>query len=393
MKIRYRSRSPRAMRNSFNTCSGFTLIEVAMAILVFSVVMGGMYSFLTQAGKASSKSNSRQDLVTQSNIMMKQLQDDFRVTQLATVTLNPDQGTIQLMSKINSKDAKVTYTWKKPTLVRKSEYEGKVTVHQFTDSMEAFSVEKKPRPSTDEAGSLNAADEQMVIRMELSSWVPGTSKPITHEQHAMATMRQASSLKYDPHWRNVGDMKGAFSAYGNLLDSLTQDSQLLVEDVAKTTESLVKDAENTANDALNNNLTNLKQAKDQVAGALKDLKKGKLDLDTSLDDMTNNLKSLPTDIFKREAKKPGTWLGSKSDALKRVQDAFVNMKTVEDCKIEKLRDAAKPFKLNDAFDSFLKSKKEALQNKVKMNNQEASLTAILNRVDAKISSGGTGGSE
>jgi prepilin-type N-terminal cleavage/methylation domain-containing protein len=367
---------------------GFTLLEVTIGILVFSLVMGGMYMFLRQANRASSKAFTRQELMHQSNLITKQLQEDFRVAASAAISLSPNQSEVQLVQKIQNAEAKITYRWNKPRLVRKAEFDGKTTLKEMSHYMDTFAVEKKMRPVVDENDMTKAENEQVVIKLEMTAPVAGSPKPMTVEQHVIATMREVASLKYDPHWRNVGDMKGAFSAYGNLLDSLQSDAELMIEDIGATIDKLVEDVENFANDALDQNTGNLLEAKNNIDGALKDVAKGKVDLDKGLNDLETNMESIPEDIFERELGEMGTWLGDKGDAKDRVAKAFFNMKTVEDCDVKKLEDAADPFKLNDAFRQMLKSKKEALENKVKMGANETKLNELLGEVKEKLASTG-----
>lgn len=370
-------------RSSHSNARAVTLLELTIAILIFALLMGGMYSFLHQANTAGSRAFTRQDLVGQSNVIMKQIQEDFQVAASVTISMNPESAEIAIVQVFDNKESKVFYTWKKPELIRKVNFENRTSLHKFSNNVEKFLVEKKLRPSID-SDDVQAANEQVLVELGLSSWVPGDPKPLTHEQHVMATMRNVSSVKYDPHWREVGNLKGAFSSYGDLLKSLTEDSKLLIEDLSSSTEALVEDAENTAKDALSQNAANLRQAEVQIKTALSDLKKGKIDLNTSLNDMQSNLNSMPSDIFQREVKKFGTWFGDKGAALRRVQNAFLNMKTVADCDVSRLEAAARPFALNNAFRQFLNSKREALANRVKMENNEAKLGKLLDDVKSKL---------
>ncbi|MBI3038923.1 type II secretion system protein [bacterium] len=367
----------------------FTLVEIIIAILIFSLVSVGMYSFIRTANKQSTKAYSRQDLVNQANSLLKLMQDDFRTTASASLNILENGGEVKLQQHLGNKLATIVYNWQKPKLWRKVTYDNQTTLHVFSNNLESFSVEKKLRPSGPGGNKeIDNTPEQVVIRLGLTVPVPGSPAPLSHEQHAMATMREVSSLKYDPHWRDVGNMQGAFNAYGNLLKSIGEDANLLVEDVTKSIEKTVKDAEKAANDALNQPKANLEATKVQLNNALKEIEKGKLDVDSALKNLEENMKNLPEDIFERKFSSPSTWLASKEDALKRVQNTFAAMKTPDQMDFKKLENAADPFHLDSSFADFVKSKKESVEQRMSMDTNKQKVTDLLSKIETKGLEGG-----
>jgi prepilin-type N-terminal cleavage/methylation domain-containing protein len=373
---------PRATPSPQARHRGFTLTEIMVAILLFSIVAGGMYGFMRHAQKQNALALTRQSLTNQANVIMKRLQDDFRVTASASLQVAEGSGEVKLQQHLGSKKASVVYAWQRPRLTRKVVYDGKTTIRLLSQNVDGFEVTPKPRPSIEE-GDFAMTPEQVSIKVGMMTPLPGTGEPFRHDQHAMATMREVSSLKYDPHWRDVGNMKGVLSTYGNLLQSLGEDAKLLVEDISNTLQQTIADAEKAAKDALNQPKANLEATKVQVRGAIQDIIRGRFDLDAALGELAQVVKELPKDIFERKFGKPGTWLASKEDALKDVQNAFNSMQTPESISLKKLEDAAGPFKLHECFKDFVQSKKESLEQRNKLDADKTKLEDLLQQLDAK----------
>jgi len=353
-------------------------MEVMIAVSIFAVISGGLYSILRHANRQGSKAFTRQDLVTQANSILKQLQDDFRCAASASVKVSNDGGQIQLNLHIENKLATVTYRWEKPKFIRKVEYDNKTTIHVFSNNFEKFEMEKKPRPTGENETCSPDTPEQVLLRVTLSGWVPGDPKPLVHEQHCMATMREISSLKYDPHWKDVGNLQGAFHTYGDLMGSLAEDAKAMVEDFSKGIEDTIKDAEN----AVKNASQNPAEARNQLNNALNEIKKGKQDLKEKLNDLEERVENLPEKIFETKWYNWNTWTdGQKKDALKRVSNEFNKMKTKEDMDYNKLKKAAGSFDLNDAFKEFFNAKKDAFETREKMNENENKVNQMLSNLD------------
>lgn len=369
--------------NATTSTRTFTLTEVMVAILVFSLAAGGMYAFLQHGNQQSMRAYTRQAMVTQANVVLKAMQDDFRMAASASLKFDAAAGEVRLQQHHGGTDlANITYKWDKPRLSRKVVFKGKTSLRVLSTAMDGFSVETKPRPSGGE-DDYPDTPEQVAIKLSLKAIVPGSPDPLVHDQHAMATMREVSSFKYDPHWRDVGDLKGAFSTYGSLLGGIGEDAKLLVEDISKTLEQTVADAEAAAKEALNKPKANLEETKRQLNNALSDLKQADLDLSDSIGECEQSMADLPEDIFERKFGSPGTWLASKSDARDNVANAFKNMKTVEQMDYGKLEKAAGSFKLKDTFRTIFDNKKDAMNQRIKLAGNKKKLEDLKNELDSK----------
>lgn len=352
-----------------------------VALGIFAIISLAMYNVLTAGNKAGMKAYTRQDLTQDSNNLVKLMQIDFAVAASASLNIKSDASEIKLQEHNKDKLQTITYVWNKPKLYRKVETPGAPTsLHILTNNLAEFAVEKKPRPSGP-AETTDTTAEQVLIKLKLTAQIPGSTQELVHEQHAMATMREVSSLKYDPNWRDVGNLKGCFDTYGNLLKSIGEDAKALIEDVSKTVDDAIKNAESQVQDALNKPKENLEATKAQLRSALNEIKQGKIDVGDGLKDIEQNVRDLPSKIFEREAGRIGTWFGSKDDALKRVQNAFYNMKRVEDMDYQKLVDAAKPFRLNEAFKGMFESKRDSLKQQIKLGEQEQKVGDLITKID------------
>lgn len=372
------------------TRHGFTLTEIMVAVVVFAMAAGGMYAFLQHGNRQSMKAYTRQALVTQANTVLKAMQDDFRMAASSSLKFDEQSGEVTLQQNHGDKVANITYKWEKPRLIRKVVFNGSTSLRTLSTVMNGFAIETKPRPSISEDDYDNTP-EQVVIKLNLAATVPGEPEPLVHDQHAIATMREVSSFKYDPHWRDVGNLKGAFSTYGNLLNSIAQDAKLLVEDIGKTLEQTIKDAEKAAQDALNKPKANLEETKRQLRNALNDIKNADLDLAAAIKECEQSMKDLPEEIFEREFGRVGTWFADKGEARDRVAAEFQKMKTLEQMDYSKLERAAGSFRLKDTFKSIFDNKKESLQQQVNLASNKKKLEDLLSQVEAKgLESGGGG---
>jgi len=360
---------------------GFSLVEIMVALGIFAIISLAMYNVLTAGNQAGMKAYTRNDMTLDANNLVKLMQIDFAVAASASVNIKSDASEIKLQEHHGDKIQNVTYVWNKPKLYRKVEEPGTPTrLHILTNNLSEFKVEKKPRPSGPSEPT-DTTSEQVLIKLQLTARIPGSTQDMVHEQHAMATMREVSSLKYDPNWREVGNLKGCFDTYGNLLQSIGEDAKMLVEDVAKTVDDAIKNAEEQVKDAMNQPKENLEATKTQLKTALGEIKQGKLDVGAGLKDIQQTVKDLPSSIFQREFKKIGTWGASKGDALKRVQNAFDSMKTVDQMDYQKLVDAAKPFSLNEAFKGMFDSKRDSLKQEVNLGEQEKKVNDLITKID------------
>ncbi|MFZ2955768.1 MAG: prepilin-type N-terminal cleavage/methylation domain-containing protein [Candidatus Ozemobacteraceae bacterium] len=361
---------------------GFTMVEMMVALIIFAMISLAMYNVLSAGNRAGMKAYTRQDMTQDANNLVKLMQIDFAVAASASLNIKSDASEIKLEEHHKDKMQKVTYIWNKPKLYRKVEESGvPSSLHILSNNLSTFSIEKKPRPSGPGGDTGDTTAEQVLIKIGLVARVPGSTQEIVHEQHAMATMREVTSLKYDPNWRDVGNLKGCFNSYGNLLQSIGEDCKALVEDVSKTVDDAIKNAEDQVKDALNKPKENLEATKNQLKGALKEIAQGKIDVGQGLKDIEENLRNLPSNIFERKLSKPGTWFASKDDALKRVQNTFNTMKNPGEMDYKKLEDAADPFKLNEAFKGMFDSKRDSLVQNIKLGEQEKKVGDLIKKID------------
>lgn len=361
---------------------GFTLVEVMVAIVVFSLAAGGMYAFLRHGNLQSARAYTRQGMVSQATLVLKAMQDDFRMAASASLKFDEAKGEVTLQQHRNGDNlALISYKWEKPRLVRKVVFQGSTSLRVLSTAMDAFSVETKPRPSIAEDDNPNTP-EQVSIRLSLKTMIPGIPQALVHDQHVMATMREVTSAKNDPHWRDVGDMKGVFNTYGNLLNSIGDDAKLLVEDIGKTLQDDLDKLEDNVEDALNKPKANLEETKRQLKNALNDIANADVDLTTAIKDCETNMKDLPEEILERKVSKAGTWFASKEKALNRVQNTFAGMKTLEQMDYGKLEKAAGSFDLKDTFKSIFDSKKDALTQKISLADNKKKVEGLMAKVES-----------
>lgn len=367
---------------------GFTLVEVMVATAVFALAAGGIYAFLRHGNLQSSRAYTRQGMVNQANTILKAMQDDFRMAATASFNFGEAMGEISLRQHRNGdKLAQITYKWEKPRLHRKVIFDKSTSLRVLSTAIDEFSVETKPRPSISESDYADTP-EQVAIRLKLKVQIPGIPQALEHEQHVMATMREVSSVKNDPHWRDVGDMKGAFNTYGNLLNSIGEDSKLLVEDIGKSLQSDLDRLEANVEEALNKPKANLEETKRQLRNAMSEITQADLDLKSAVTDCEQNMKDLPEDILERKFSKFGTWTADKGDAIDRIQSTFAGMNTVEQMDYSKLEKAAGSFTLKDTFRSIFDSKKDALIQRNKLADNKKRLDEMMAKVDSAVPGAG-----
>lgn len=360
---------------------GFTLVEVMVATAVFALAAGGMYAFLRHGNLESTRAYTRQGMVNQATTVLKAMQDDFRMAASASLKFDEAKGEVTLQQHRNGDDlALISYKWEKPRLIRKVVFKGSTSIRVLSTAMDTFSVETKPRPSISEE-DIPDTPEQVSIKLSLRANIPGLTQDLVYEQHVMATMREVSSAKNDPHWRDVGNMKDVFNTYGNLLNSIGDDAKLLVEDIGKTLQSDLDRLEANVEEALNKPKSNLEATKRELKNALNDIANANLDLTSAIKDCETNMSDLPEDIFERKLSRAGTWLASKEKALNRVKNSFTGMKTIEQMDYKKLEKAAGSFELKDTFKSIFDAKKDAMTQKITLAGDKKKVEDLLAKVE------------
>lgn len=361
---------------------GFTLVEVMVATAVFALAAGGIYAFLRHGNLESTRAYTRQGMVNQATTVLKAMQDDFRMAASASLKFDEAKGEVTLQQHRSGDDlALISYKWEKPRLIRKAVYKGSTSIRVLSTAMDKFSVETKPRPSISE-DDIPDTPEQVSIKLSLRANIPGLKQDLVHDQHVMATMREVSSAKNDPHWRDVGNMKGVFNTYGNLLNSIGDDAKLLVEDIGKTLQSDLDRLEANVEEALNKPKANLEATKRELKNALNDIANADIDLTSAIKDCETNMSDLPEDIFERKLSKAGTWFASKEKALNRVKNSFAGMKTIEQMDYGKLEKAAGSFELKDTFKSIFDAKKDAMTQKINLADNKKKVEDLLTKVES-----------
>ncbi|MBF0408536.1 MAG: prepilin-type N-terminal cleavage/methylation domain-containing protein [Candidatus Riflebacteria bacterium] len=363
----------------------FTLVEAVVATLIFSLATGAIYALLRHGNIQSMRAYTRQALVSQANVLLKSMEADFRMAASTSFVFDKSSGEVVLQQYHGGeKLATITYKWTKPELYRKAQFEGQTTIRVLSPFIEDFSVSTFPRPSAGPEDNPGTA-EQIAIRLNMKVIIPGSNDPLIHEQHAMVTMREISSSKYDPHWKQVGDLKGVFGAYGNLISSFRSDSQLLVEDITKTIEQVIKDADAAAQSALSDPRANVAEIQKQIRTAIDDIDQAQINLGVAIKDCENSMTEMPESIFKFEFLKFGTWFGSKSDARDRVAKAFSEMKTLEQMDYKKLEKEGKPFTLDKAFKDIFDNKVKSMEQRIELEGSKKKLQDMMAQILAKNS--------
>lgn len=360
---------------------GFTLVEVMVATAVFALAASGIYAFLRHGNLESTRAYTRQGMVNQATTVLKAMQDDFRMAASASLKFDEAKGEVTLQQHRSGDDlALISYNWEKPRLIRKVVFKGSTSIRVLSTAMDKFSVETKPRPSISE-DDIPDTPEQVSIKLSLRANIPGLTQDLVHDQHVMATMREVSSAKNDPHWRDVGNMKGVFNTYGNLLNSIGDDAKLLVEDIGKTLQSDLDRLEANVEEALNKPKANLESTKRELKNALNDIANADIDLTSAIKDCETNMSDLPEEIFERKLSKAGTWFASKEKALNRVKNTFAGMKTIEQMDYGKLERAAGSFELKDTFKSIFDAKKDAMTQKISLADNKKKVEDLLVKVE------------
>ncbi len=260
---------------------GFTLVEMMIAFALLTMVSAGIYVVLRGASNENNKTNARAAATNEATRLLKQINIDLANAASGSLQIKGDGSGFNLQIYQGDKNDRkpVQYVYNKPVLTRN--WQG--TSHPVSDHLDALDLSLKP-----------GAPGQVIVKVTLAVPIPGSGEPYKLEQTALCVMREDAYAVRDPHWREVNNIDGVFNTYGDLMSSVKDDTNRIMQDIKKQIDGItqsVKDAANLGDLSLNprdiirqltdsvqkvkDNLTNLD---DQIAGMAED---GVLDIDYS----------------------------------------------------------------------------------------------------------------
>lgn len=370
----------------------FTLVEVLTAFSIFGLVAMGIYGITSLVQRQTGSTMAKQKLTLQATTMFKGLQQDIAMA--ATMALSLDDSapekSIVLLQKRGDDLATVTYRWEKPLFWRKREFKGKSDRHMFANSLDQFQMEAQVKPSP--SGDTTQNEVMISLKGTFTTAVPGFKDPVVHAENTIVTMRLSASADNDPNWRDIGNLKGVFSTYGDLLGSLESDAKLFVADVSTGIQEVTAEMKKLESDFK----TNAVRAFKSLEKGLEKLQKAKSDLAEGLKNLDKSISDLPNNTIQKK-----WWayvLRSQGDTMNLVRDKMEGftaegLKSAEEIKEKaagkwkEISDSCWGFKVPGALKDMFDSKVEALVSQFDLENTEKNLKATLEEQKKNLEEG------
>ncbi|MBP7632962.1 hypothetical protein KBA41_02240 [Candidatus Ozemobacteraceae bacterium] len=216
-------------------------MEMFIAFALLGLVFAGAYKLFEYGNKQTAIAVARQNMVDQAEKLFKLLQWDIAsVASISFPISNTGQNLMVLAQSQGGKPARVSYVFRKPRLFRLFVVDQKLQdVRIAADCLHSIELERKERllPS----GRKSTQDEtEILVRTVFSSDIHGMTKPLTHDQNSIFTMRKAAGDSLDPRWHDVGNIGGPLQTHNTLLESFKSDLDQWKDMVGADIDALVK---------------------------------------------------------------------------------------------------------------------------------------------------------
>ncbi len=288
---------------------GVTLIEVLVALFIFSLISLSVYGVMSEARKKTALAEARAQAQREAGKVVSIMQSDLSQAKLGSFKRNGDNSVsvkVNLPGKFQE-DTELSYEFSKPVLKRRLGNQ----VWRVTDCLEAWNVQ-----------TVENATGQLVLDVKTEVAFDGLTEAETqaHDQRQMVVMREDMASSRDPHWREGKHVGTFFSTEGSLVAGLQQDANQVVQDFS----DMVEDLKNQAKAAL---AGNLQKAKEGLLQGLTNIKNQLGEIDSQVLGLDNeaifNFGGLGSRIW-------GSITGAKNDMKRkagRMREALSAMKT------------------------------------------------------------------
>jgi len=176
---------------------GFTLVEVMVSIILFSVVLGVTMNLWSQAQRNMAQTTTRQILQHESRLITQMLTADLKAVKANTFKtqaeplsmeferFSSDEKAMEGEKLANERTIAVKYTLSKPILHRELAGKGSRTL---SSHVEAITVAKKAL-SAEEAEANPQQSARVDVAVTLKMRVPGSKKDLFHTERTSVIMR------------------------------------------------------------------------------------------------------------------------------------------------------------------------------------------------------------
>lgn len=253
--------------------AGFTLVEALIAFFILTLVSGGIYTILRSARIENAKTNARTAAANEANTLLKQIGMDLAAAASGSLKIDAN-GSFSVEHYVGSKNQrkKIRYDYQKPTLTR-LHHDG--TRHPVAAHLDQLLMQPKPD-----------APGQVVVKIVLALPIEGSSEPHKLEQTVLCVMREDATAPRDAHWRTVENINGVFNTYGDLMSTVKDDTNRIMQDIKSQVDSITQAALQAGN--VGNLNLNPQEIVRQLRESIDKVKDNLINLDVQIGDMDPN---------------------------------------------------------------------------------------------------------
>ncbi|HNW33966.1 MAG TPA: prepilin-type N-terminal cleavage/methylation domain-containing protein [Candidatus Ozemobacteraceae bacterium] len=259
---------------------GFTLVEVMVSILLFSLVMGVTMNLWSQAQRNMAQTTTRQILQHESRLITQMLTADLKAVKANTFKtqaeplsmefdrFSSDEKAMEGEKLANERTIAVKYALLKPILHRELAGKGPRTL---SGHVEAITVAKKSL-SAEEAEANPQQSARVDIAVTLKMRVPGSKKDLFHTERTSVIMRddyyQLVSKNYASNLQTTSSIKESIDEAEK---SNWFDQELTADSLKNLTKDQLDDMNKVQADSIKQANSDLKELDNQI----KDIDTGK----------------------------------------------------------------------------------------------------------------------
>ncbi|HEY9070787.1 MAG TPA: prepilin-type N-terminal cleavage/methylation domain-containing protein [Candidatus Ozemobacteraceae bacterium] len=259
---------------------GFTLTEVMVSIVLFSIVMGVTMNLWSQAQRNMAQTTTRQTLQHDSRLIIQMMTADLKAVKAGTFKISQeplsmefdrfsgDEKALEGEKLANERTIAVKYTFTKPLLHREMAGKGPRTL---SSHVETVTVSRKTlSPEEAEANPQQSARVDIVVTLKMR--VPGSRKELTHTERTSVIMRddyyQLANKTYASNLQTASTIKEDISEAEK---SNWFDQELTADSLKNLTKEQLDDMSKVQQDTIKQANSDLKELNNQI----KDVDTGK----------------------------------------------------------------------------------------------------------------------
>lgn len=186
---------------------GVTLIEVVIAAALTIIIAGGIYGLLSATRHTATVAKAKGELKNMAEVILRQLEKDISTSRAKVTTV----GSGSTASPTVTTDFQPTgngWTMIVPEGMSWMKVDYEVALPNLTRT--ASNTNRLLCKYVKKLNISKLSVEQWSIDLEVELVPEGMTKPLSHQQTLLVTIREAVTANLDPRWRNTEDVVDSY---------------------------------------------------------------------------------------------------------------------------------------------------------------------------------------